>query len=72
MREQKNRAGGLSRVLQAAGLKHSPGGEPRHASSGARSRYGRYTSRRLDEDVDELVARIEVLEEALHRALQRS
>jgi hypothetical protein len=67
MREQTSRGGGLSRLLEAAGLKHPPGGEPRRSSSGARSRYGRYTSRRLDEDVDELVARIEVLEDALRR-----
>lgn len=68
MAHDPQRAGGLSRVLQAAGLKHQPGGEPRRSPSGARSRYGKYTSRRLDEDIDELVERIEVLEEALRRA----
>lgn len=67
MPQDPKRAGGLSRVLQAAGLKHQRGSEPRRSPSGARSRYGRYTSRRLDEDIDELVERIEVLEEALRR-----
>jgi hypothetical protein len=68
MPQNPKRAGGLSRVLQAAGLKHQPGGEPRRSPSGARSRYGSFTSHRLDEDIDELLERIEVLEEALRRS----
>ena len=52
------------RILIYFGLANPPGGQPRAGKRG-RSRYSVYVSRRLDEDVDELRARIAALEAEL-------
>jgi hypothetical protein len=54
--------GPVQRLLQRLGLIHPAQGEPRRSSSGAASRYGRFVSRRLDEDVDDLLERMAALE----------
>jgi hypothetical protein len=63
--------GRMRRLLESAGLAHPPGGEPRRASTNALSRYGRWTSRRLDEDLDDLAARVAALEAELQELRSR-
>jgi hypothetical protein len=56
----------IRRILIYFGLANPTGGRPLSGARG-RSRYGVYVSRRLDEDVDTLRARLDELEEELRR-----
>ncbi|MCG3040464.1 hypothetical protein ACLIYM_19570 [Streptomyces fenghuangensis] len=55
------------RMTTALGLTHAPGGEPRPGGSKV-SRFGRFVSPRLDQELKDLQARVAQLEELLgHR-----
>jgi hypothetical protein len=55
-------AGPIRRAPQRLGVVYQPDGEPRRGYR-KRSRYGIYVTRRLDEDIDELRARLDRLED---------
>ena len=65
MTDQPTNPGAMRRPIEGIGLARPQAGQSTRATSSALSRYGRFTSRRLDEDIDDLAERVAALEAEL-------